>query len=318
MVFNSINFLFFFPIVVLTYFLIPKRIRIIWLLISSYFFYMSWNPRYMVLIIFSTVVSYMGGRLIEKYWSYRRGILTVSIIANIFVLIIFKYTDFIVVTCNRILKIFGGQWHMSLSMWFRDYVYIPLGGNRCTVVRKSVNLMVTFLLSGLWHGAAWHYIVWGGIHGLYRVVEEWIGNFKNKAVDRGGVLLDKGIRRISVCTTFLLVCVAWTFFRAESTLVALEILKGILYDRRMMVSLKDSMFSLGLDNIEVFILFSAVAVLFFFDFIKYKKKQTIDLYLENKKIGLKWCILYALLFYIIVFGIYGPTFDTNQFIYFQF
>ena len=69
---------------------------------------------------------------------------------------------------------FWRRWHISLSTWFRDYLYIPLGGNRKGKVRKWFNLMVVFLVSGLWHGASWHYVFWGGLNGAYQVLGEWM------------------------------------------------------------------------------------------------------------------------------------------------
>lgn len=105
---------------------------------------------------------------------------------------------------------FWSRWHISLSTWFRDYVYIPLGGNRCAKWRKDLNLMVTFLLSGLWHGAGWTYILWGGIHGLLRIGEETTGSVLNRLRDT------KAGRIVSIVGVYLLCCGAWVFFRAGS------------------------------------------------------------------------------------------------------
>ena len=77
---------------------------------------------------------------------------------------------------------FWRRWHISLSTWFRDYLYIPLGGNRKGKVRKWMNQMIVFLVSGLWHGASWHFVIWGGMNGAYQVVGEWMRPYKEKAV----------------------------------------------------------------------------------------------------------------------------------------
>ena len=100
---------------------------------------------------------------------------------------------------------FWRRWHISLSTWLRDYVYIPLGGNRCSKLRSYLNIMITFLVSGLWHGANWTFVVWGGIHGLFQIAEKAMGLQK---CGRGGV-----IKALRICLTFVLATFAWIFFR---------------------------------------------------------------------------------------------------------
>ena len=126
---------------------------------------------------------------------------------------------------------FWRRWHISLSTWFRDYVYIPLGGNRKGTFRKYVNLMITFLLSGLWHGAAWHFAAWGVIHGLFIVFERLTeklrdGMWKRVNVDPKGGLV-RTVRRVM---TFVSVCFAWIFFRAGSIAGAFSCIKVIFTD----------------------------------------------------------------------------------------
>lgn len=117
------------------------------------------------------------------------------------------------------IKDFWRRWHISLTSWFTDYVYIPLGGNRCKLWRWALNVMIVFLLSGLWHGAALTFVVWGGIHGVYQI----IGKLKKLAVDKavkGGKLKhmpdNAATRFIRRAVTFGLVCFAWIFFRGNS------------------------------------------------------------------------------------------------------
>jgi len=115
---------------------------------------------------------------------------------------------------------FWRRWHMTLSRWLRDYVYIPLGGNRKGEVRTYVNLMLTMLIGGLWHGAGWTFVVWGGLHGLYLVV----GRLRGTASERpSGWPLWR--RRV---VTFHLVCLAWVFFRADSFATAKDMLTGLV------------------------------------------------------------------------------------------
>ena len=116
------------------------------------------------------------------------------------------------------LRDFWHRWHVSLTRWFTDYVYIPLGGSRCGAVRCAVNTMVVFLLSGLWHGAAWHYVVWGGVHGVLLVVEHALGGNTPRA---------NNVRPYNVAVTFALVTLAWVFFRAASVTDALILLSKL-------------------------------------------------------------------------------------------
>jgi alginate O-acetyltransferase complex protein AlgI len=124
----------------------------------------------------------------------------------------------------RSIQEFWRRWHMTLSRWLRDYLYIPLGGSRRGRVRTYVNLMITMLLGGLWHGAAWHFVIWGGLHGGYLAVGQWkrerqsVGRLRTP---RDTVLLAWGQR----LATFALVCIGWAFFRADSVASALDLLK---------------------------------------------------------------------------------------------
>jgi len=106
------------------------------------------------------------------------------------------------------------RWHISLSTWFRDYVYLPLGGSRCGRIRWQTNLLVTFLLSGLWHGANWTYLIWGGLNGLFIVAENLVGR---KVSTKG-----EGFSPVRVFFTFCLLCVTWVFFRARTVEQAFE------------------------------------------------------------------------------------------------
>lgn len=101
---------------------------------------------------------------------------------------------------------FWKRWHVSLTRWFTDYVYIPLGGNRCSKWRNSLNIMIVFLLSGLWHGSAWNYVIWGAIHGVLQVVEKRLGLTRKKCQSAVERIVRTGV-------TFLLVTIAWMFFR---------------------------------------------------------------------------------------------------------
>jgi alginate O-acetyltransferase complex protein AlgI len=120
---------------------------------------------------------------------------------------------------------FWKRWHISLSTWLRDYLYIPLGGNRRGPSRTHANLMITMLLGGLWHGASWTFVVWGGLHGLYLVVEHSI---RRSIADRGPIWLSTTNRVASAVLVFALVNLTWIFFRAPDFPTAFTYLSGIL------------------------------------------------------------------------------------------
>jgi D-alanyl-lipoteichoic acid acyltransferase DltB (MBOAT superfamily) len=123
---------------------------------------------------------------------------------------------------------FWRRWHISLSTWFRDYVYIPLGGSQVSTARRNLNLMATFLLSGLWHGAAWTFVVWGGIHGAALTGQKMtVKNNPAKSVEEvpgGPHLLPRPAVLLKMWLTFALVCCGWVFFRAESVTAATSML----------------------------------------------------------------------------------------------
>jgi alginate O-acetyltransferase complex protein AlgI len=119
---------------------------------------------------------------------------------------------------------FWRRWHISLSTWLRDYLYIPLGGNRGGEAKTHRNLMLTMLLGGLWHGASWRFVVWGGLHGSYLIVERWLGRIWG-----GARWLRSGYARVGLALlTYYLVCITWVFFRADSFPRALTLLKTML------------------------------------------------------------------------------------------
>ena len=117
----------------------------------------------------------------------------------------------------RSISEFWRRWHISLSTWFRDYVYIPLGGNRSGARRTAINLFITFLLSGLWHGASWTFVIWGALHGIYIILNHWIEprwtRFRDSGFAKRFPSLHNGL---SLLSTFGLVCFAWIFFRAST------------------------------------------------------------------------------------------------------
>ena len=492
MQFNSLHFMMFFPIVLFIYFIIPGKARKIWLLIASYYFYMSWNPKYAILIIASTLLTYSSGILMEKYKNTKKFILALCFISNLAILAVFKYGNFVIETFNRILqrchisiieqrfdfllpvgisfytfqalgyiidvyrgdikteknllqyalfvsffpqlvagpiersknlltqiqdistvklwdakrvtsgailmlwgffmkmvisdriaiyvdavfdgyfmfgstelclaasgfaiqiycdfgsysliaigaskimgiqlmenfdapyfsvniKDFWSRWHISLSTWFRDYLYIPLGGNRKGNYRKYLNKMLTFIISGLWHGASWHYVAWGGIHGFYQVMADVFSPYYEKITKKLNVNTKCfSWKLLRAMITFGLVDFAWIFFRASSMGSALRFIKRMMFYLTPWILFNGELFTLGLDRAEMNILVFSLLLLFLVDFIKYKRKITLDVFLMQQNIWFEWFVIIALVVIIFIFGEYGTTFGAHQFIYFQF
>ncbi len=496
MLFNSYDFLIFAPIVIGIYFIIPKRIKYIWLLITSYYFYMCWNPYYSLLIAFSTVVTYLSGVLLgrckDSQVVQKRLILAASLVLNLGILSVFKYGNFLIVNINRILSVIGivakvpsldillpvgisfytfqalsytidvyrgdiapeknlfryalfvsffpqlvagpiersgrlllqlkeldkrrlwsfdsivrgsivaiwgfflkmvisdrisifvdavwdnyqnygaimlwlatmgfaiqiycdfagyssiaigvskimgielmenfdtpyfarsikefwGRWHISLSTWFKDYLYIPLGGSRCSKLRNYINLMITFVVSGLWHGAGWSYVAWGGIHGLYQVIGKISRPIKDKIFKMFNFKTDSLSWHIGECiTTFNLLTFALIFFRAESLSEAKNFIYKIISDFDLGRIVNQGLYGINWDDLQVNVLIFSLILLLLVSLIKYVMKQTIDEFLMNQTIVFRWISIIFVIFIIIMYGEYGSQFDASQFIYFQF
>ncbi len=214
---------------------------------------------------------------------------------------------------------FWSRWHISLSSWFRDYLYIPLGGNRKGRARERLNKMAVFLISGLWHGASWNFIVWGGIHGFYQVAADLLRPWKEKLCGKLGIrreVLSWKLLRMAV--TFVLVDAAWIFFRADSVMNALRILKRILFRPTPWLLFNGGIYELGLSRPEFGILLVSLAILFLAELVRYRRKVTVDVFLMEQNLWFEWLAVILLIVMIFVFGEYGPMFDAQQFIYFQF
>lgn len=495
MLFNSLNFALFFPIVIIVYFLMPSKVRYIWLLLASYFFYMNWSCKYALLLVLVTVVSYISARKIqamndgEKDRCKRVGggktLLAFTCIICFAVLAFFKYANFIIYNVNLIFrqsnmrmldivlpvgisfytfqaisyvvdvyrgnttaeknifkyalfvaffpqlvagpiersnnllrqinenkkfdyhkardgvylmvwgyfikmviadriaifvdavyadintypgwylivatvlfafqiycdfagystiamgcaKIMGFElmdnfnapyfsasvsefwrrWHISLSSWFKDYLYIPLGGNRKGTVRKYVNLMIVFLISGLWHGASWTYVIWGGINGLYQVM----GNIKDRCICRAKKIGTKewttrkdniGIRMF---ITFLLIDFSWIFFRAESLTQSLEILKSMRNAANIHILFDGTLSSAILSHRNFMVIIWGILILMVSDLLK-RNGICVRAWIQEQGYITRLAVITISIVTIFVFGIYGPAYDAAGFIYFQF
>lgn len=520
MLFNSIHYLIFFPVVTLFYFVIPEKIRYLWLLAASYFFYICWNAKYGLLIFFSTFVTWVSGIALDRLnqkadrlhpktdrfgqkedspeekriTSRKKAVAALCLLLNLGLLFYFKYTDFAfrtaeklfgmahiklhvpsfdivlpvgisffifqalgymidvyrgergekggiraeynffryalfvsffpqlvagpiersknlllqlrepkafdsdnarsglltmgyglflkIVLADRIaavadpvfaspdsyagmellaatllfafqiycdfqgytklaigsakvlgirlnenfdspyhalsVKDFWRRWHISLTSWFRDYLYIPLGGSRKGRVRKYINTMIVFLSSGLWHGAAWHYVVWGGLNGTLSVLEDLLRPVKEKLCGRFSIDRKRfGYRILQRAATFVIIDFTWLFFRADSFRLALHMLKRILFDFRWEWFLNMGFVSLFESADSMMVIAAALFVLLAVDSLQYLRKD-IKAAIFGQQIVFRWIFYWLFFMAILYWGLYGTGYEQTQFIYFQF
>lgn len=479
MLFNSIQFLIFFPLVVFFYFAIPHRFRWVLLLAASYFFYMCWRAEYILLIIISTAIDYIAGLQMGKHntRAARRPWLYLSLIANLGLLFGFKYFRLFSTTLSQVLatagidyslpalnlllpigisfytfqtlsysidiyrgdrvperhlgyfalyvayfpqlvagpierstrllpqlkakfyfddvRVLGGlklmfwgfiqkvvvadslapyvnevynnpgsyrglpiwiatflfafqiycdfsgytdiargaarvmgiklmnnfnrpyharsiadfwrRWHISLSTWFRDYLYIPLGGSRVKGVVWIANICAVFLISGLWHGANWTFVIWGGLHGLYFLFFVLIApltrRFQAACSGRAGqfVALQTG----KTCT-FALVLFAWIFFRANSVADAVALIRQLPSLERIGLDAGQG----GVFMIKALFLILLVETVHWIKASPYWRERFFDLPLP-----LRWS---AYVVGVLIFAFFGVFHQAQEFIYFQF
>ena len=191
---------------------------------------------------------------------------------------------------------FWRRWHISLSTWFRDYLYIPLGGNRVSEWRRYFNQFFVFMVSGLWHGAEWTFVIWGSLHGFYLI----FAVLRDKYLPNIGLPKNLIGKSINLITTFILVMLAWVFFRAKGTYDAFLILK------KMSSFSFSQVLKTPLNQIEMW--FSIVLICF----LLWKESKFFQI---NTKNNLQF---YGLSFVFTTLIYFFGVFNTNQFIYFQF
>ncbi|MEP7262887.1 MAG: MBOAT family O-acyltransferase [Bacteroidota bacterium] len=208
---------------------------------------------------------------------------------------------------------FWGRWHISLSSWFRDYLYIPLGGNRVAKWRWMFNLFLVFMISGIWHGANWTYVIWGALHGLYLV----FGILKDEACKKWNITFteerSKFIKGLNILITFHLALFAWIFFRANTVTDAFTIIEKITTQLHIGDFFKSLVFFVGNPNYVGKIVFHLLLITFFVaidPFLDQVVKQKIQM----KSSVAKLVVYSVILASVILFGYFGEV----QFIYFQF
>ena len=192
---------------------------------------------------------------------------------------------------------FWRRWHISLSTWLKDYVYIPLGGSRCSKARNYWNIFMTFLVSGIWHGANWTFVFWGILHGVFQIIEKIFGwqkvNTTNPLVRFGRIFL-----------TFTLVTIAWIFFRQPTIGDAFGVIERIVTDHGALFkpSNKDVVFSL-----------LSIGIVACVDLTREFMPKRFYQFTQAPT-AIRWCVYWALLLLVLLSGV----FDSSQFIYVSF
>ncbi|MFH0735658.1 MAG: MBOAT family O-acyltransferase [bacterium] len=211
---------------------------------------------------------------------------------------------------------FWKRWHISLSTWFKDYLYISLGGNRVSIPRWYFNLFIVFLISGFWHGANWTFIVWGALHGFYLVFGIVTTKIRKNLTDFIGLpKVPKIFHLVKVFITFVLVSFAWVFFRASSISEALYIIKnsivGLPGDVNKILSHSFTL-NLGITNYELFLCVLSIVCMEIIHVLQ--NKVGFRDFINKKPLYFRWAVYYLVSLVILYFGVY----QDRQFIYFQF
>ncbi len=218
---------------------------------------------------------------------------------------------------SRSISEFWKRWHISLSTWFKDYLYISMGGNRVSVPRMYFNLFFVFLVSGFWHGANWTFIIWGALHGFYLIFALVTRKMRDSFITSAGIKkihwLNNGI---NVITTFVLVALAWVFFRAQNVSDAFYIIRKImtipLEIKRVVVSHKVNFLHLpGIVNV-ILPCFLVIILLELAHVLEARYKLTLAFL--KQPLAIRWLTYYLYVFVIVYFGV----FEKIKFIYFQF
>lgn len=217
------------------------------------------------------------------------------------------------------IKEFWGKWHISLSSWFKDYLYIPLGGNRNGRLKKYRNLLIVFLCSGLWHGAGWNFMIWGGLHGIYQIIGDITGPIKKRLVSLLHISTDvASYKLLQGIITFFLVNFAWIFFRIEDMPTTWNIIKRMTRNFNLgTIFTKDVFYSMGLDEKDFCVGIFALGIWLFISLMQKYRSNLMDCF-KRQNLLFRWIVYYMLIFGVIIFGVYGGGYSASNFIYVSF
>ncbi|MEG2799469.1 MAG: MBOAT family O-acyltransferase [Erysipelotrichaceae bacterium] len=204
------------------------------------------------------------------------------------------------------IKEFWERWHISLSTWLRDYIYIPLGGNRKGILRKYVNIIVVFLISGFWHGSTSVFIVWGLGHGLLNVIEDIIV----KKIGKGKKIENKLFKVIGILFNFVAVACLWVFFNADTIPEALQVFANVFKPMNFTLA------KIGMSNREGIWLAIILIITIITDILR-NKTNMIE-WLSKRHVLIRWTLYIVFIVIAIIFGVYGPGYNANDFVYVTF
>lgn len=201
---------------------------------------------------------------------------------------------------------FWSRWHISLTSWFRDYLYIPLGGNRKGNLRKQLNVLIVFSVSGLWHGASWNFVIWGALHGLMQVLYNLLPPLKKEKTTSFSTNLRNGV------ITFALVDFAWFFFRTSSLQEAFGILGQMTRELGDFTGILEV-----LGDGDRNLLIVGLLILFLVDFV-HEKGISIISWVKKQETWFRYLLYIGIISSCIYLGVHSEIDEARQFIYFQF
>ena len=197
---------------------------------------------------------------------------------------------------------FWRRWHISLSTWFRDYLYIPLGGSRHGTLRRYINVVIVFAISGIWHGATLNFLIWGLLFAGYQIIGHAITPLKDKL---------KLARPVCIIITYLLVTLTWVFFRAESFSQALDELARTFRGIRISQLFDGTLAGLGLGVLNFVFVIAAITILMIVDLLCEKKGCEVYALMDRSKVYIRWAVYY--LFFIMI--LFSVNLSTQEFLY---
>ena len=218
---------------------------------------------------------------------------------------------------SRSIAQFWSKWHISLSSWFRDYLYIPLGGNRVSIPRWYFNLLFVFVISGLWHGANWTFIIWGVLHGLYLVIGLATQKLRYTAFVKTNLnRYPKIVSALQVTGTFFLVTVAWIFFRSNSLTNSFAFLNGMMHVfTEVKTAILTGAYRIGLQSVTAAEIVLSILLIVFLETVQYiNARYNLGEIFNKQAFITRWAIYYAGILVIVFLGV----FEKRSFIYFQF
>ena len=283
-------------------------------------------------LVIADRLALMTDRLFVEYYNYSGAILMVNSLAYTFQI----YADFagysyMAIAVSRLfgfalkdnfrqpylatdIRDFWRRWHISLTGWFTEYLYFPLGGSRKGTARRYVNIFIVFLVSGLWHGAAWSFVFWGALHGFYQVFGHITRPWRNHIYDRLGIDRSKSAFRLGQrFVTFSLVSFAWIFFRSENLAKALVYCRNMLRGFAPWTLFDGSLTAFGIGGADWAILLFALALLGIVSALREKGYDSGCILRQGMAARALLC--WALLMVILVFGAYGGEYSASAFIY---